>query len=74
MIGPVLWEESWCHIQSLLLAYEGGIGVFWVVLATYKGFLEMFTQIWSLSGLAVIHKLACSHYSERQTFLFMPKV
>ena len=28
--------------------------------ATCKGFLEMFTQIQSLSGLAVIHKLACS--------------
>ena len=28
----------------------------------------MFTQIWSLSGPAVIHKLACSYHSERQTF------
>jgi len=27
MIGPVLREESRCHIQSLSLAYGGGIGV-----------------------------------------------
>jgi len=45
-----------------------------VVPATCKGFLDLFIQIWSLSGLAVIHKLACSHYSERQTFPFMPGV
>jgi len=50
--------------------YRGGIGVLRVVPATCKGFLEMFTQIWSLSGPAVMHKLACSHYSKRQTFLF----
>jgi len=62
MIGPVLREESWRHIQSLSLAYRGGIGVLRVVPATYKGFLEMFTQIWSLSGLAVMHKLAVTNF------------
>ena len=45
-----------------------------VVPATCKGFLEMFTQIWSLSGLAVIYKLVCSHLSEKQIFPFTPGV
>ena len=45
-----------------------------VVPAICKSFLEMFTQIWSLSGPAVIHKLVCSYYSERQTFSFIPRV
>ena len=74
MIGPVLREESWCHIQSLSLAYGGGIGVSEWFQPLTRVFLEMFTQIWSLSGLAMIHKPACSHYSKRQTFPFMPGV
>ena len=41
-----------------------------VVLAICKGFLDLFTQIWSLSGPAVIHKLACSHLSETDLPLY----
>jgi len=57
MLYPVSLTGSWKRNGNLR-----------VVLATCKGFLDLFTQIWSLSGLAVIHKLACSYYSERQTF------
>ena len=63
MSCPVSLTGSWRRNRDLR-----------VVPATCKGFLEMFTQIWSLSGLAVIHKLACSHHSERQTFPFIPGV
>jgi len=50
-----------------LLAYGEGMGISEWFQPSARIFLEMFTQIWSLSGPAMIHKLACSHYSERQT-------
>ena len=39
-----------------------------------QGFFRLVYTNLSLSGLAVIHKLACSHHSKRQTFLFMSRV
>jgi len=45
MIGPVLRGESQCYIQSLLLAYGGGIRVSEWFQPPARVFLEMFTQI-----------------------------
>jgi len=61
MIGLVLRELCPVSLTDLWRRNRG----LKVVPATCKGFLEMFTQIQSLSELVVIHKLACSYYFER---------